>query len=251
MAMKQSFYKDFAEFMATKGFCTYTFDYRGIGASRPASLKGLSATLMDWAMDIQVVQEYARKKYENLPLFLVGHSMGGQLLGLTKSAANWDAVTTVAVPSGYWGHWSGKYKFRTWLFWHSILPVITKAVGYFPAKKMRLFEDIPKGVALQWAHWGRHPLYMKRDFPKAYFDKLDCSVRSYSFDDDDEFGPKPAVDWLHQQFVNADVERLHIVPESVELKKIGHFNFFRAKMKSVFWEDCASFFENELNKRSS
>ena len=249
MGVKQSFYKDFAHFMATQGFVTYTFDYRGMGASAKASLKNFSADLMDWAIDIQAAFNYAKAKDEQLPIFAVTHSVGGQLLALTETAKEWAGIVTVASQSGYWKHWSGKNKARMWFFWHLLLPGLTKSIGYFPAKRMGLFENLPKGVALQWASWGRHPLYLKREFPTAYFEDLTCAVRAYSFSDDEEFAPKPSVDWLHDQYKNARIERLHIESKSLETKKVGHFGFFRSTMQPIFWEMIVSFFENESNKR--
>lgn len=249
MGVKQSFYKDFAYFMATQGFITYTFDYRGMGASGKSSLKHFSADLMDWAIDIQAVFQYAQAKDEQLPIFAVTHSVGGQLLALTETAKDWAGIVSVASQSGYWKHWTGKHKARMWFFWHLLLPGLTKPMGYFPAKKLGLFENLPKGVALQWARWGRHPLYLKREFPTAYFDTLTCPIKAYSFSDDEEFAPKTSVDWLHQQYENTEVERLHIESKSLEVKKVGHFGFFRSTMQAIFWETIVSFFENESNKR--
>src|SRR5262245_31134797 len=51
MGVSQDFYSPFARWLASQGVATYTFDYRGTGASRPAggSLKGFRATIEDWA----------------------------------------------------------------------------------------------------------------------------------------------------------------------------------------------------------
>ena len=245
----QGFYKDFALFLASRGLGVYTFDYRGIGASRKGSLKGFKANLSDWANDIATVAAHAKKRNAELPLFAVTHSVGGQLLCLTESAKNWDGVLTVASQTGYWPYFNGRYKMRMWLFWYVMLPMFSRITGYFPAKKMGLFEDLPKGVATQWSAWGKHPDYMRSEFPKAHFDDLQCAVRGYSILDDEEFAPKAAVDWLHQQFINAEVERIHLVPKEFNLNSIGHFNFFRKSMQTLFWEDAFSFFEKESNKR--
>lgn len=249
MGVKQNFYKDFALFMAEQGWVIYTMDYSGMGASVKESVKSCTADLVDWAEGIQAVATAAKQAYEGLPLFAVTHSVGGQLLALTEAASDWAAIVTVASQSGYWKHWSGKHLFRMWFFWHALLPGLATLLGYFPAKKLGLFEDLPQAVALQWSRWGRHPLYLKRDFPTAYFSKITCPIRAYSFSDDEEFAPKSAVDWLHNQFEYAPVERIHIEPKEVHLKKIGHFNFFRTSMKSVFWESVHAFFKKESNKR--
>src|SRR5262249_35081851 len=44
-AVPQSYYRHFAAFLATRGMRVITYDYRGVGASRPASLRGFSATM--------------------------------------------------------------------------------------------------------------------------------------------------------------------------------------------------------------
>ena len=50
MGVPQRFYSDFAQWLATQGYAVFTFDYRGIGASRPThmrrSLRGLQADVV-------------------------------------------------------------------------------------------------------------------------------------------------------------------------------------------------------------
>ena len=49
-ATAAGFYEAFAEALARAGFAAITYDYRGIGASRPAGMRGFPATLTDWAV---------------------------------------------------------------------------------------------------------------------------------------------------------------------------------------------------------
>src|SRR4249920_3564876 len=55
MGVKQGYYRPFAEWLAAQGYLAMSFDYRGMGDSRPASarrsLRGFSADLYDWARD--------------------------------------------------------------------------------------------------------------------------------------------------------------------------------------------------------
>src|SRR5262249_22174902 len=48
-AVPQGYYRRFAEFLAARGLRVLTYDYRGVGASRPAELAGFDATMTDWA----------------------------------------------------------------------------------------------------------------------------------------------------------------------------------------------------------
>ena len=56
-------------------------DHRGIGRSRPATLKGVEARFFDWArLDLAAAVDAMTD--ERVPLFYVGHSFGGHALGL-------------------------------------------------------------------------------------------------------------------------------------------------------------------------
>ena len=72
-AVPQGFYRRFAQHAAARGFETLTFDYRGIGRSAPATLKGFRMDLLDWARQdlAAAVDSMARG---DVPLYLVGHS---------------------------------------------------------------------------------------------------------------------------------------------------------------------------------
>ena len=45
----QGFYRRFAEYAAQRGFSTLTLDYRGIGQSKPDTLRGFKMDYLDWA----------------------------------------------------------------------------------------------------------------------------------------------------------------------------------------------------------
>ena len=46
--VKQQMYFAFATFMANCGFVALTYDYRGIGESKPPSLKGFESSMRIW-----------------------------------------------------------------------------------------------------------------------------------------------------------------------------------------------------------
>ena len=50
MAVQQSFYHPIARYFQEIGYSVVTFDYRGLGTSAPASLRGFTATIGDWAL---------------------------------------------------------------------------------------------------------------------------------------------------------------------------------------------------------
>ena len=75
-AVPQGFYRRFAQHAAARGFETLTLDYRGIGRSAPASLKGFRMDLLDWARQDLAAAVDAMAQGD-VPLYLVGHSYVG------------------------------------------------------------------------------------------------------------------------------------------------------------------------------
>src|SRR5690606_39045062 len=74
-AVPAGFYRSFATCLAERGFDAVTFDYRGVGRSRPASLKGFEARMRDWAdLDATAAADFAAALNPGKPLVYVGHS---------------------------------------------------------------------------------------------------------------------------------------------------------------------------------
>ncbi len=100
--VQQRFYRRFAEHAARQGFNVLTLDYRGIGASKPASLKGFRMSYLDWAyQDLAAAVDLLSQ--EALPLYWVGHSFGGHAIGLLPN----HHELTACYPLGSGAGWSG------------------------------------------------------------------------------------------------------------------------------------------------
>src|ERR1700761_4121807 len=80
------YYSRFAAFLFANGMDVITFDYRGIGESRPATLRGFDAGWIDWGnLDFEAVLLFCAHEYRGQPIQVVGHSAGGFMVGLAKS----------------------------------------------------------------------------------------------------------------------------------------------------------------------
>ena len=101
-AVPQGFYRRFALFAASRGFEVLTFDYRGIGGSRPDSLKDFRMDLLDWArLDLAAAVEAMADN--SLPLYIVGHSYGGHAFGLLPNHARVTGFYTLGTGAGWHG----------------------------------------------------------------------------------------------------------------------------------------------------
>lgn len=233
----QKYYSRFANHFTSLGFTVYTFDYYGIGESNSKNIKHITANLNDWALDQAAVLKYAKEKNSEHKLILITHSIGGQLIGLNPEIKLVDAIITVTSPSSYWKHFEGFSRFRMFMFWYALIPVFTPIFGYFPAKRLGLFENVPKQVVYQWRQWGIHPDYMFGHFNNSslYFSSITCNILALSFPRD-VFASKASVDWLSEKFINAHVERIHLIPEEHHIEDVKHFGFFKKEFKTSLWE---------------
>ncbi len=235
----QKFYSKFASFYANQGFTVYTFDYHGIGKSGSsiAELKKTDVDLTDWGQNDQAaVIAFAKDHNPDAELLLITHSIGGQLVGLNPNYQLLDKVIMVASQTGHWTYYKGIHKPKMWLFWYVVIPVMTSLFGYFPAKKLGLFENLPKHMVYEWAKWGKHKEYMMYFYDKQtyFFDAIKIPMLFLSFPDD-ILAPRKAVDWLSDQYKSAAITRVHYRPETGG-KQPGHFGFFKPEFQESLWK---------------
>jgi len=227
----QKYYAKFASYCASLGFVVYTFDYCGIGDSNNSikAIKENSCDLKTWGENDQsAVIKLAKESFPDHTLTLLTHSLGGQLVVFNKHYNKIDSIITVASQSGYYKLWEGLDRFKMNVYWNVLIPASTFLFGYFPAKSMGLFENLPKKATQQWRRWANHPNYMLGEFEKndTNFTKISCPILSISFPRD-FYAPKPAVDWLANQYTQVTVDRRHIIPEKLDIPDVKHFGFFR------------------------
>ena len=231
----QKYYSKFAAHFCSLGFTVYSFDYSGIGDSNSKKIKQNTSNLSDWANNQALVLEFAKQQNSNYKITLITHSIGGQLIGLNSKIHLVDAIVMVCSQTGYWKHFKGFSRYRMLLFWYALIPITTPLFGYFPAKKIGLFENLPKHVVYQWRKWGIHPEYMFSQFNDLRFSTISCKVLSLSFPRD-KYAPKDSVDWLASKFTNTKVDRRHLIPEDLQIEDVQHFGFFREKFKDSLWQ---------------
>lgn len=242
--VKQEYYGKFAAYLATRGFATLTFDYRGIGRSRPARLRGFKASMRDWAeKDIGGALDYLARATHGARLIGLGHSFGGQAFGIVPGNERYVAAITVGAQSGYWKHWRGAGRLGMWLVTHVLLPSMSRLHGYFPARRFGQGEDLPAGVAIEWAGWCRHPGYIVGALgAQEAYAKFSAPIRAYSITDD-RYAPLPAVEAFLEFYPNSVRKLERVDPARVGGGPIGHFGFFRERFKDTLWKDAADWLE--------
>ena len=190
--------------------------------------------------DFHAVLEKVLTELEPAQLYVIAHSAGGQLIGLSDHCRAIDGMIFVTSPTGYWKNYPSPFKYALAFFWYVLVPVLSFRRSYFPAKLVKLGpKDVPTGVMKQWATWGKSPDYLfdkKHGFDLSNYHALTVPILAYSFTDDN-FSPEKAVDALLSHYPNADIEHKSVKPSDLDRKHIGHFGFFRESMRESLWEE--------------
>ena len=252
----QGFYRAFAEHAAAQGCEVLTFDYRGIGGSRPATLRGFPATYDDWArLDTSAALDAAREP--DKPLWVMGHSFGGHAMGLMQDGGRASAMYTFGSGAGWAGWMPPAERRRVWLLWNLIGPPVVGLLGYLPMKRLGLGgEDLPAGVYRQWRHWC--------SFPRYFFDdpSANANGRLNGFDQaryplaaanalDDLWALPASRDALFRGYTATTFEGIDIDPW--EHGPIGHMGYFRRGRERLWdaaldWLGRHSAPQNEASK---
>jgi len=241
-ATPQRFYRGFSRFLAERGVRVVTYDYRGVGCSRPASLRGYHATMTEWArLDARAPHRYVAARYGASPVAILGHSFGGQLVGLIDDARETAGAIFVGAQLGYYGFWPLAQRARLALTWRALVPAFTSTLGYLPGR-VGIGEDLPRGVAEEWARWCMHPDYLVSEHPDAVarFARFDRPTAFYSFTDD-AFGPARGVEALLARLPKGAIDHRRVDPHDLHKGPIGHFGFFRSKFREPLWGEAAAF----------
>jgi predicted alpha/beta hydrolase len=237
----QSYYAKYAAYLAERGFTVLTFDYRGIGRSRDVPVGRSAARMRDWAL---LDAAAAAGFFGSRELRIVGHSFGGQVLGLLPGPERIRGALVVGSQSGYWRHWPLLGRLWVWPVVHFALPGTARLLGYFPGSRLGFGEDLPPGVAIEWASWCRQPQYVVGALGVAdRYARLRGALRAYAISDD-PFAPLSAVEALLALYPSAQHELRRVTPRELQEKSIGHFGFFRERFRDSLWRESADWLES-------
>ena len=254
-AVPRKIYRGFASYLAHRGCAVLTYDYRGIGGSRlpalvgynqPKSLVGFKASMSDWAaLDVAAAVRWMRERYSALPLSYIGHSFGGQALGLIENNTEISRTLFVASQAATWKLMTPPENYRVFAFMNLVGVPLARVLGYAPGWA-GIGEDLPKGVFLQWADWVSSPRYLFDSKLPALenFAKFKGELRALCFSDD-PWATRPAVEMLCSGFTATKPEVLTVKPSDVGVKAIGHFGFFRPDHRDTLWRGAAEWIQGE------
>lgn len=246
-AVKRGFYAGFAGYLAERGIAVLTFDYRGIGGSRPKTLRGFHAPMREWGLtDLPAAIDFMRARHPGLPLLLVGHSFGAQALALTDRNVHVARALMVAAMTGYWRNFAGLEGYRVLALTGGPGRLAAWLNGYIPGW-MGIGEDLARSTFEEWMRWCRDPDYFFGD------PTLPQTARAADFAGgilvmnaaDDPWTTRASTRALVDRFTNAKSTVRFLTPREAGAAKLGHFGFFRSARRETLWPRAADWLLEE------
>jgi predicted alpha/beta hydrolase len=252
-AVPRKIYRGFAGYLAGRGCAVLTYDYRGVGDSRqkalvgynqPKSLVGFKASMSDWAaLDVTGAVAWMRERYHALPLCFVGHSFGGQALGLLPNNNEVSRALLVAAQAAYWKLMASPERYRVYAMLKFVGAPLARLLGYAPAWS-GIAEDLPRDVFLQWVSWVMRKRYLFDD-PELgglkNFAQFHGAMRALVMSDD-PWATRPSVELLCSGFTSITPEIVTIT-RAEGVARIGHFGFFRSDHRDTLWRSAADWIQ--------
>lgn len=236
--VKQQVYFSFAQYFAEQGFTVITYDYRGIGLSKPDHMKGFNASMRIWgSQDYKTLTKYIKTRFPEYQKYCLGHSVGALILGMNEDSEMFEEFVFVGTQNAFVGNLKIRTKIEAYLGFGIVQPIATHLLGYFPAHWFGLGESLPKNCAYDW-----RTLILNKKSTNGLLEKIDDYSKKLTqkvfvirAEDDAWLTEKGIKSLLNDTYPNLKpTYRLVKVSES-EKGEIGHVNFFRS-FNSKLWD---------------
>ncbi|MBV6633801.1 MAG: alpha/beta fold hydrolase [Alphaproteobacteria bacterium] len=227
------FYRHFAAWVAREHqAAVLTYDYRQFGASLGSMpMREADATMTDWGVaDQSAALGAICAAYPDLPVWVIGHSLGGMFLAWHDDAHRVTRQISIASGPAHLSTHPVSFKPMAFYFWMLGGPAFTKMMGYMPGRLAGLGPDLPAGVYWQWRRWCTSRQFYEVDWggpipqPDLSRAKADLTIIGIT---DDPMIPVRQTEKLARFYPSvASVTRRQVSPVDAGVKRIGHLNVF-------------------------
>jgi predicted alpha/beta hydrolase len=246
----QTFYFKLAHYCADRGYDTLVYDYRGMGSSAPRDLAGETTRMSDWGLlDMRAALSAAAERAQGAPVATLGHSIGGQFLGLLTNHALARVHVQIATSVGYWPWELAPFKYLAWWFWRIHGPLMIQLKGYIPTGGGWSGLPLPRGVYEEWRRWCLRPEHFGPDL-KTYladnvFGEIRAPVLTVGFTDD-PIATRRTVEAINKFFPHVTRESRWYAPADAGSPRIGHDGFFASRHRDTLWRPVIDWIDARL-----
>ena len=236
----QGYYAPFARHLIAQGAsAVLTYDYRGVADSAGDRRRWPELAMKDWAvLDMPAAARFLLERSGRSSLVGMGHSYGGQALGLSGVSDLFERYATVATMSGNWRLLDTPW--RIFAFTQMLGRATAHTLGRIP-KFISPGEEMPGSIFLDWARWIHARDYWFGD-PSVPETSRFAQVRTPYLSirpQDDVWATERAVDAFMRHYTGNDLR--HLVVRPGKTGPLGHLGFFRRRHADTHWPDVTRF----------
>ena len=135
--------------------------------------------MSDWGLfDMRTALAAVAERAAGLPVATLGHSVGGQFLGLLTNHSLARAHVQIATSVGYWPWEQAPFKYLAWWFWRVHGPLMLAIRGYVPTGGGWSGLPLPRGVFEEWRRWCLRPDHFGPDLHTYLTDNVFAEIRA-------------------------------------------------------------------------
>ncbi|MDH4122461.1 MAG: alpha/beta fold hydrolase [Deltaproteobacteria bacterium] len=228
----RGYYEPFLQGLADEGYTVYSADLRGMGDHSVQGGPGTDYGYWDHlSIEVPALTAEVRRRHPRVPLFLGGHSLGGQLalLHLALHPADARGLFLLAVSFPYYKTWPWGMRLLT-LGFGAYVRLAGMVFGYSPGHWLGFGGKQSARMMADWFHLIRTGQVKLSGCPhdlEAAMPRLTAPVLAISFHKD-LYCPPSAVKFTLDKLSGAASRVLyHFLPAELNTPELGHFRWAR------------------------
>ncbi len=227
MGVRASYYAPLAEAFREHGTVAVTMDLRGLGTSSVRAGRACDFGYREIVeLDFPAAVAALRERFPEAPLFVLGHSLGGQLACLYAAIEAHALAGIVLIASCSVHHRGWPFPKNVAVFgFQQLARLWSRLLGYFPGRLVGFGGREARRLMRDWSHQGRtgryEPAGSGHDY-EALLARLELPILSLTFTDD-HYCPRRAAEGLLHKMPAGRTRFLQLSPQELGLGEIGHF----------------------------
>jgi len=227
MGVPASWYEPLAGTLGRQGFQAVTADLRGHGESSMRASRSVDFGFREMvAQDLPAVVAATAGRFPGCPIYLLGHSLGGQMSVLYAGLfpGRVAGIVLVSSCSVYFRGWTFPANL-TILLGTQLAWGISRLLGYYPGRRLGFGGREARTMVRDWAHNARTGCYQPANCScdlEAALERVVTPVLAIAIADD-HLAPLRAIRYLCDKLKNAPVEYLHMGADEIPAAGQNHF----------------------------